>query len=138
MGTCDPGLRQTRRLVVEHQHTAPALGSGDVPVLGTPALLALAEGACVDAIAGDLPEGQTTVGVWAEVDHEHPSRPGDMIEAEATLIGHHGRRLEFTVTVRSGDAVVARVRHRRVLVDRDWFIDRIGGEPPAARPRPGG
>lgn len=128
MGTCDPGLRHTRSLVVEEQHTALAYGSGDVPVLGTPALLALAEAACVEAIADDLPEGQTSVGVWAEIEHEQPTAVGEQVEAEATLIGHHGRRLEFSVTVRQGDEVAARVRHRRILVDRDRFL--AGAETP--------
>ena len=44
MGSCDPGLRESRHLVVDERHCADRLGSGDVPVLGTPALLALAEG----------------------------------------------------------------------------------------------
>jgi fluoroacetyl-CoA thioesterase len=66
MGKCDPGLKKTRTLEVADEHTAVALGSGEVAVLGTPALLALAEGACVDAIADDLPDGQTP--------RSHPSR----------------------------------------------------------------
>ena len=126
MGSCDPGLRQTRSLMVSPEITAAELGSGDVPVLGTPALLALAEGACVDAIADDLPEGKTSVGAWAEIEHERPTPVGQEVSAEATLIGHHGRRLEFNVMVRQGDEIVARIRHRRVLVDRERFLERVG------------
>jgi predicted thioesterase len=69
MGRCDPGLKLDRELHVGREHTAESLGSGDVPVLGTPALLALAEGACVEAIAGDLPPGDPSVGTWAELEH---------------------------------------------------------------------
>lgn len=126
MGTCDPGLRQTRTLTVTDVHTAEALGSGDVPVLGTPALLALAEGACVAAIAEDLPEGQTSVGSWAEIEHSKASPVGASVSAEATLVGHHGRRLEFNVMVRQGEELVARIRHRRVLVDRQRFLEKVG------------
>ena len=126
MGKCDPGLKESRVLEVRDLHTAEALGSGDVPVLGTPALLALAESACVAAICDDLPEGQTSVGAWAEIEHDHPTPVGSSVEAEATLIGHHGRRLEFNVIVRQEDEIVAKVRHRRVLVDRQRFLERVG------------
>lgn len=130
MGHCDPGLKQHRHLVVEHQHTAIALGSGDVPVLGTPALLALAEGACADALIDDLPDDETTVGTWAEVEHLKATPVGASVCARATLIGHHGRRLEFSVVVDQGGEVVARVRHRRVLVRRERFLASLA--PPSA------
>jgi fluoroacetyl-CoA thioesterase len=125
MGHCDPGLKLTRSLEVEREHTALALGSGDVPVLGTPALLALAEGACVDAIRADLPDGETSVGTWAEIEHLKATPVGHEVSAHATLIGHHGRRLEFNVKVEDGGETVAMVRHRRVLVDRDRFLAKI-------------
>lgn len=125
MGFCDPGLKLERQLEVGSEHTAEALGSGDVPVLGTPALLALAERACVEAIADDLPEGQTSVGAWAEIDHLKATPVGEMVCAHATLIGHHGRRLEFAVVVDSDGETVAKVRHRRVLVNRDRFLAKM-------------
>lgn len=126
MGRCDPGLRVTRELRVTEEHTARALGSGDVPVLGTPALLTLAEGACVDAIAHDLPEGETSVGTWAEIEHLQATAVGATVVARATLLGHHGRRLEFSVSIEEDGETVARVRHRRVLVERERFLRRLG------------
>ncbi len=125
MGRCDPGLKLARTLQVGTEHTATALGSGDVPVLGTPALLALAEGACVDAIKDDLEDGQTSVGTWAEVEHRTPTAVGQTVCAHATLIGHHGRRLEFSVLIEQDGEAVAKIRHRRVLVDRERFLSKI-------------
>lgn len=126
MGKCDPGLKLSRALEVGEEHTALALGSGDVAVLGTPALLALAEGACVDAICDDLPEGETSVGTFAEIEHLKASPVGSYVTAQATLIGHHGRRLEFSVLVDQDGETVAKVRHRRVLVDRATFVEKAG------------
>jgi fluoroacetyl-CoA thioesterase len=126
MGRCDPGLKLDRELEVGPDQTASALGSGDVPVLGTPALLALAESACVDAIAEDLPDGETSVGTWAQIDHLKATPVGATVCAHATLIGHHGRRLEFKVTVEQEGDVVARISHRRILVDRARFLDKLG------------
>ncbi len=126
MGECDPGLRSHTTFTVTEDYTAPVMGSGDVPVLATPAVLALAENACVKAVVGDLPEGQTSVGSYAEIEHEKPSPAGAVVEVEATLIGHHGRRLEFSVIFRHEDGeVVAKVNHRRVLVDRQRFLDKL-------------
>lgn len=125
MGSCDPGLKESVHLRVDHQHCADELGSGDVPVLGTPAILALAERACVTAIRDDLPEGQTSVGSFAEIEHLLPSAVGQEVDAEATLIGHHGRRLEFNVIIRQDDEIVAKIRHRRVLVDRGRFLAKV-------------
>lgn len=126
MGNCHPGLRATLDLTVTDENTAEALGSGDLPVLGTPAVLAAAEDACVRAINDQLEPGQTSVGVLAEVEHLAPSRVGVTVACEATLIGHHGRRLEFRVVVREGEDVVAKVHHRRVLVDRAEFLAKAG------------
>ena len=131
MGVCDPGLKHTAALTVEDRHTASEVGSGDVPVLSTPTLLAIAEGACVDAICDDVPEGETSLGVYAEIEHERATAVGGTVEAEATLIGHHGRRLEFQVIVREGDEIVARIRHRRVLVTRSTFLEKVGITEPA-------
>ena len=119
---CDPGLKHDRILVVEPDHTATSIGSGDVPVLATPALLALAEGACCDAVAADLDAEETSVGTWSEVEHLRPVPVGRTVCAHATLVGHHGRRLEFTVNVEHAGETVARVRHRRMLVDRERFL----------------
>lgn len=126
MGDCNPGLRDQQTLKVTKKSTASSMGSGDVPVLGTPAVLALAEAACVQAIADDLPEGQTSVGTWAEVHHDKATCVGAEVVADATLVGHHGRRLEFSVIVRQDDKVVARVRHHRTLVVRDKFLEKVG------------
>lgn len=131
MGACDPGLSTTRELTVGSEHTATSTGSGDVDVLSTPTLLALAEEACVAAISDDLPEGQTSVGAWSEIEHLAPVPVGAEVRACATLRGHHGSRLEFVVVVRDGEEIVAKVRHRRVLVDRERFtakVDRLARE----------
>jgi fluoroacetyl-CoA thioesterase len=118
------GLTGTARSRVERADTATALGSGDVPVLGTPRVVALAEAATVAALAGHLPDGMTSVGTRIHLDHLLPSTVGADVVAEATLSDLDGRLLGFTVVVRDGDAVAARGRIERVVVDRDKFLSR--------------
>jgi len=122
---CDPGLKHDATMTVDERHTATRLSSGTVDVLGTPAILALAEGACCEAIADQLAESETSVGMWAEVEHLKPVVVGEQVCAHATLVGHHGRRLEFTVTVEHAGETIARVRHRRMLVDRERFLSGL-------------
>ena len=119
-----PGLAARVELTVAEADTATALGSGDVPVLATPRVLALAEAATVAATAAALPAGSTTVGTRVELAHLAATPVGRTVVAEAILSDVDGRRLGFTVSVRDGDAVAARGRVERVMVDREAFVTR--------------
>jgi fluoroacetyl-CoA thioesterase len=98
-----------------------ALGSGDVPVLGTPRVVALAEAATVEAVGADLPTGSTTVGARVDIEHLRPSAVGAEVEARATLTVVDGRRLVFAVSVVQDGDEVARGTVTRVGVDRAAF-----------------
>ena len=119
------GTRGEARRTVTTAITADALGSGDVPVLGTPAVLALVEEAACAAVAGALEEGRTSVGTWVELEHLAPSKVGAEVIATAELTGVDGRVLDFTCEVRDGERVIARARHRRAIVDREKFLGRL-------------
>ena len=108
-------------LRVSEADTASALGSGDVDVLATPRVLAIAEQAALKALDGCLGEELTSVGSWVEIEHRAPGHVGDTVRADAVLLGVHGRRLEFSVTVTSGEAEIAHIRHRRTIVERSKF-----------------
>jgi predicted thioesterase len=104
-------------------------------VLGTPAVLALAEAAACAAVGGRLPEGGTSVGTWVELDHLAPTPPGRPVTASATLTAVDGRTLEFEFEVKDPGGVVARGRHRRAVVDRARFAEgaeRRGAAEPGA------
>jgi len=122
-------------IVVADSDTATAMGSGDVPVLATPRLLALAEAAAVAAITPGLDPGLTSVGTSAALEHKRPSPVGAEVEVEAELTEVDGRRLVFRFIARQkppagspgeGDAdeVVGAGTVERVLVDREHFISR--------------
>ncbi len=130
---CSPGRRATVELVVGESDTALAMGSGDVQVLASPRVLALAEQAAVRALGDCLPEGKTSVGAWGELEHLKPTPIGRAVFAEAVLLGVHGRRLEFTITVRDDEGdEVAHVRHHRVIVGRARFEESLRPEGAAA------
>lgn len=132
-----PGLRSSVRIVVAGTDTAMAMGSGDVPVLGTPRLLALAEAAAVAAIRPSLERGQTSVGTSAVMEHKRPSPPGAEVVVEAELTEVDGRRLVFRFIARhkrlpgssdDHDVVIGAGTLERVLVDRGRFVSRARHE----------
>lgn len=116
------GLSSRVELVVTDADTAQALGSGDVPVLGTPRLIALAEAATVAATASRLSPGTTTVGTRIEFDHQAATAVGRRVTVLATLAKIDGRRLFFDIVVREGEDQVAEGRVERVIVDRHRFV----------------
>lgn len=113
---------------VTDNDTAAALGSGDVPALGTPRLIAWLEAATVRAAAGFLEPGQTTVGTAIRIEHRRPTPVGGTIETTATPEPRtEGRRLTFAVTAVDGRGrVVASGRIDRAIVDRDRFLAAAG------------
>jgi fluoroacetyl-CoA thioesterase len=117
-----PGLSARVELTVTDADTAQALGSGDVPVLATPRVLALAEAATVAALAGRLETGQATVGTRVELDHVAATAVGRRVTVLAILAKVDGRRLLFDIVVRDGDKLVAEGRVERVMVDRQRFL----------------
>jgi predicted thioesterase len=124
--TSEPGLEATFRHTVTEADTAAAVGSGEVPVLATPRVLALAERATVAAVAGVLEAGATTVGTRVELDHLVPSPVGTELEVQAVLERVAGRRLVFAVRLGDGDRPVASGRVTRVVVDSAAFLRDAG------------
>jgi predicted thioesterase len=123
-----PGLSASITLVVDETDTAVAMGSGDVPVLATPRVVAVAEQASVEAISGELAPGTTTVGYEVQLAHLSPTPVGAKITAEATLENVEGRRLTFRISVSDARGLVAAGRVTRVVVVRDRFIERAQNE----------
>ena len=125
-----PGLRASVQVTVGDADTSAALGSGDVPVLATPRLLALAEAAAVAAVAPHLAQGFTSVGTAVSMEHRHASPLGARVLVEAELTGVEGTRLEFSFIARAADgsddedAVIGAGTHERVVVQRDRFLAR--------------
>lgn len=112
-------------IVVTEELTAQNMGSGDMPVLATPALVALMENAAMLCVAPLLPEGCTTVGGSIDVKHLAPSALGATVTATATLTEQDGRRYAFSIVAREGDKEVGNATHQRFAVDREKFLSRL-------------
>lgn len=119
------GLKHISELTVTDGVTAISVGSGDMPVLATPMLLALMENAAMSAVKGELPEGCTTVGGHISSSHLKPSKIGDVVRAEAEVTKVEGKKIEFKVAAYSGDTLLGEGTHLRFIVEREKFMSRL-------------
>ncbi len=113
-----------REETVTEAKTAAALGSGSVAVYGTPAMVALMEAAAVQALAGHLPPGHTSVGMDISVTHLRPTLPGATVRARATVTGVEGRLVTLRVEAYQGTQRIGEGLHRRAVVAADRFLAR--------------
>jgi len=123
--TLQPGLTGEASIRVREEHTAAALGSGNVDVFSTPALIALLEAAAIDALDGHLPEGMTSVGTRLDVRHLAATPVGLTVRARATLTEVDGRRLVFEVEAHDPVERVGTGVHERFIVDQARFEQRV-------------
>ncbi len=119
------GLRHTSELTVTDAVTAIAAGSGDMPVLATPMMMALMENAAMLAVKDELPEGCTTVGGHIESSHLKPSKTGAVVRAEAEVTKVDGKKISFRVAAYCGDTLLGEGTHLRFIVEREKFLQRL-------------
>lgn len=119
------GLKYQSRVVVSEDNTAQTLGSGDMPVFATPAMIALMENAAMNAVASALAEGSTTVGTMMKSSHIKASALGATITAEAELVAVDGRRLTFVVKAWDDKGVIGEGEHERFIVGRERFLSKL-------------
>ncbi|NLX08398.1 MAG: thioesterase family protein [Chloroflexi bacterium] len=124
----EPGLTGEVSITVTESVTAAALGSGNVDVYSTPAMIALMEGAAIKALEGRLDEGQVTVGTQLDVRHLAATPVGMTVRAQATLRAVDGRRLVFDVAAWDPVEQIGEGTHERFIVDRVRFESRAAGK----------
>lgn len=104
--------------------TAESVGSGDLPVLGTPVLIAWCEAATCAAL--DLEDALTSVGVRVELEHLAASAVGAEVTATAEIQRREDRSARFSVTATDADGtLLARGSIERAIVDRERFLSRV-------------
>ena len=118
------GLKHTSELIVEEHLTAIEMGSGDMPVLATPAMMALMENAAMIAVADNLPDGCTTVGGHIESSHVRPSKIGEKVCATAEVTNVEGKKIKFKVSAYSGETLIGEGTHLRFIVDKEKFMSK--------------
>ena len=121
----EKGLKHQSVMVVNEGNTAEFIGSGDMAVLATPAMVALMENAAMMAVALHLGEGETTVGSMISTTHLKPSKVGRSISAIAELTEVEGRKLVFKISAYDGETLIGEGDHVRFVVNREKFLAKL-------------
>ena len=115
------GMKGREECVVTPENTAAAVGSGLVPVFGTPYMIALMENAAVNAIQAALEEGQGTVGTRLEVTHDAATPIGLKVWAEAEVTAVEGKKITLSVKAFDAKGPIGGGVHERLIIT----VDRI-------------
>lgn len=119
------GLKGRAETVVTQENTAQAAGSGLVPVFATPYMVALMEGAAVQAVQASLAPDEGTVGTRLDVTHDAATPVGMKVWAEAELTGVEGRKLTFTVSAFDEAGKIGSGTHQRAVIQTERFMTRV-------------
>ena len=119
------GLVAEATVVVDKGLLATTVGSGDVPVYATPAMVALMETAAVDALAPSLAEGQSSVGISLDIRHLAATPPGRQVRARAEVIEVEGNKVVFQVQAWDHAELIGKGTHTRFVIDMARFMQRV-------------
>ena len=118
------GIIGKLEIIVTEEKTAKAMGSGELNVFATPAMIALMENTAYTSVAAQLEPGQGTVGTLMNVKHVAATPVGMKVVCETKLIEIDRRRLVFAVTASDEAGLIGEGVHERFIVDNAKFQSR--------------
>ncbi|MGN0241753.1 MAG: thioesterase family protein [Candidatus Weimeria sp.] len=118
------GITGEAETIVSEENTAIKMGSGTLPVFATPAMVAVVEKAAWSSVAGELEEGQSTVGTSMTLSHESATPVGLKITAKTTLTAIDRRKLTFSWEAYDEAGIIGRGTHERFIVDNEKFVSK--------------
>lgn len=120
----DTGIKGRQETVVNNANTAKALGSGELEVFATPAMIALIEETAWKSVADELSEGEGTVGTKLEVTHISATPIGAKVWCETELVSVDRRRLIFLASVYDENGKIGDGTHERFIINNEKFMDK--------------
>ena len=120
------GMKCQVSQTVTEELTAASIGSGSLPVFGTPYMLAMMENAALTCLQTFLPEDQSSVGTHLNVQHTAPSPIGITVtaEAEITAVSENGRMVDFAVRAWDEKGPIGEGTHTRAIIDCERFVNK--------------
>ena len=120
----ETGIKGNAQTLVEEENTALAMGSGNLEVFATPAMIALMEQAASESVQPYLAEGESSVGTLMNVKHLRATVMGKQVFAESVLTEADNRKLVFTVKACDPSGVIGEGIHERFIIDSERFMNK--------------
>ena len=127
------GIKGSIEWTVTPERCAGAVGSGELDVFATPAMIALIEETAWRSVAPELEPGQGTVGTALDVRHLSATPVGLRVRCETELTELDRRRLVFTVKVYDPFGLVGEGTHERFVIQYEKFMKRVDEKRGAAQ-----
>lgn len=124
----EKGLKGSYRLTAVEENSAAAMGSGDLPVFATPAMVAAMEYAARTSVAQQLEEGCTTVGTLMNIKHVSATPIGMEVTAVSELIEVDRKRLVFSVKAFDEQGLIGEGVHERFIVKSEPFVEKANSK----------
>lgn len=124
MTTLEIGIKGEDHVIVKQENTAKAMGSGQLPVFATPAMIALMEKTASESVQKYLEEGYGSVGTNLEVKHISATPMDIKVCCESELIKIDGRRLVFSVKAFDNKGLIGEGIHERFIIKNDSFLKK--------------
>lgn len=118
------GIIGKQKFMVTEEMTAKRLGSGELPVLATPQMIALMENTAYKSVAAYLGEGQGTVGTKIAINHLAASPVGMEVSLESELVEIDRKRLVFRVKAYDAAGCIGEGEHERFIIDNQRFLEK--------------
>lgn len=124
----DTGIKGYKEITVTKELTAISLGSGDLEVYATPAMIALMEETASESVKPGLEVGQGSVGTYIAIKHLAATPIGMRVRCESELVEVDGRRLVFNITAYDEKDKIGEGTHERFMISNDKFQSKVNSK----------
>ena len=124
----DTGIKGFKEIIVTKELTAISLGSGDLEVYATPAMIALMEETASESVKPRLEVGQGSVGTCIAIKHLAATPIGMRVRCESELVEVDGRRLVFHITAYDEKDKIGEGTHERFIISNDKFQSKVNSK----------
>ena len=124
------GTKCRLETAVTAELTAAHVGSGALPVFGTPYMCALMENAAMYCLQQFLEEGLGSVGTRLDITHDAPTPVGMKVwaEAEITGVSENGKMVDFAVKAWDEAGPIGAGTHTRAIIKNEKFLARCNAK----------
>ena len=115
---------------VTEELTAAVVGSGALPVFGTPFMAAMMENAALTCLQNFLEEGQGSVGTHRGISHDAPTPVGMQVwaEAEITNVSENGKMIDFKASAWDEKGPIGSGTHTRAIIKNESFLAKCNAK----------